>query len=884
MKKTFLLIIYFCITANTFAAHISGGELFYKYLGPGSAPNTNKYQLTLRIFRDCSADGPNVAPMPASLYISLFDNTNDARLSDNLISRSFSNDSRIEKQDYSCINSRPEVCYDIGYYILQVDLPINAKGYTASFQTCCRVGGINNILNNFNSQNGAPGVTYVARISGTDLLGPTEKNSSPTFKIKDTALVCAGNYFTLDFGAVDTDGPNGDSLSYSFCSAYGSDPSITDASTVPGGGLSGGEFPFLQYNTTPGYSGTQPMGPPVTINPLTGLISGIAPATTGRYVINVCITEWRNGKIVGYHRKDFNVKTAACNTLTAALNPGYITCNGYDLTFSNLGTSTSGSLFFWDFGDPNSGAANTSTDPNPLHTYSDTGIFKLKLKISTAAGCTDSATSLVKVYPGFFPAATYSGKCKNTPIQFTDLSTTKYGVINSWSWNFGDPSTNADTSHLKNPVYTYTTAANYSATLTVTSNKGCIGSIPLPVSITDKPELSTTNDTLICVIDTLQLNAIGTGTFFWTPAYNINNQNTASPLVSPKVPTTYYVTLTDPFGCSAVDSVFVDVTPQVTIKVSNDTTICLSDTVRLNTISNALKFQWNPSIYLSSDTSRSTLTAPLTDITYVVTGTVGSCKAKDSVKIKTVPYPNAKAFPDTAICLGSSAQLFATGGSIYRWSPSFFLNNANIPNPVASPDRTIRYIVTVTDVLGCPKPKYDTADISVFRVIADAEPRDTSVVVNQPLQLHATGGVLYVWTPVTGLNDPNIADPIAMITKDIQYVVKVSNNIGCFARDTINVRVYDVIPGLYVPNAFTPDGDGRNDIFKPIAVGIKQINYFRVYNRWGQLVFLTNQINKGWDGTFKGKPQDAAAYVWMVEGVDYTGRVINQKGSVVLIR
>ncbi|MEO5783390.1 MAG: gliding motility-associated C-terminal domain-containing protein, partial [Ginsengibacter sp.] len=232
----------------------------------------------------------------------------------------------------------------------------------------------------------------------------------------------------------------------------------------------------------------------------------------------------------------------------------------------------------------------------------------------------------------------------------------------------------------------------------------------------------------------------------------------------------------------------------------------------------------------------------------------------------------------------NSIQFNESGGSMYTWSPAFFLNNPNIPNPIANPDRSIRYIVTITDTLGCPKPSFDTVVVIVQKVIADAGPRDTTIVVNQPLQLNASGGQFYLWIPSTGLNNNAIANPVAILNDNIQYVVTVSTAAGCFATDTINVTVYKIPAGLYIPNAFTPNGDGLNDVFRPIALGIKQIHYFKIYNRWGQLMFSTTQQNQGWDGTFKSKPQDAGVFVWIVEGVDYLGNKITQKGTVTLIR
>jgi gliding motility-associated-like protein len=207
---------------------------------------------------------------------------------------------------------------------------------------------------------------------------------------------------------------------------------------------------------------------------------------------------------------------------------------------------------------------------------------------------------------------------------------------------------------------------------------------------------------------------------------------------------------------------------------------------------------------------------------------------------------------------------------------------------VASPDRNIRYVVTIRDTLSCPKPVFDTVVVQVQKVTADAGPRDTSIVLNQLLQLNGTGGQFYLWSPSTGLDNPAIATPVANISDNIDYILTVSTSAGCFATDTISVKVYKVVPGIYVPNVFTPNGDGKNDVFRPIAIGMKQINYFKVFNRWGVMVYSSKEALYeaaiGWDGNYRGRPQDPAVFVWIVEGVDYLDKKIVQKGTVTLIR
>ncbi|RYZ44752.1 MAG: hypothetical protein EOP49_26505, partial [Sphingobacteriales bacterium] len=136
--------------------------------------------------------------------------------------------------------------------------------------------------------------------------------------------------------------------------------------------------------------------------------------------------------------------------------------------------------------------------------------------------------------------------------------------------------------------------------------------------------------------------------------------------------------------------------------------------------------------------------------------------------------------------------------------------------------------------------------------------------------------------PETGLNITSKSNPVAVIDRNISYVLRAFTADGCFDLDTINVQVFQTQPDIFVPNAFAPDG--RNRELKPKAVGISTLHFFRVYNRWGQVVFQTTQFNKGWDGNVNGVRQANGTYVWMVSGTDYTGKIVSRKGTAVLIR
>ena len=138
------------------------------------------------------------------------------------------------------------------------------------------------------------------------------------------------------------------------------------------------------------------------------------------------------------------------------------------------------------------------------------------------------------------------------------------------------------------------------------------------------------------------------------------------------------------------------------------------------------------------------------------------------------------------------------------------------------------------------------------------------------------------------MNNTDIPDPVANFVSEVNdkitYSVKVSTPEGCFAYDTMNVKVFRTAPDIFVADAFTPNNDGLNDVFRATPVGIKQFDYIKIFNRWGQIMFSSNTSESGWDGTFKGKEQASDTFVWMARGTDYLGRVIEKKGTLLLIR
>ena len=1106
MKKYLLLIsLSIVCIQDVSATHTKGGWMYYEYLGPGLIdPAKLRYKIGLNLYINCAST--LIEPTwnfsffnGAAPYAFIQDITVNA-------APDYSISGCTLASCYPCLSTVPDRCYKIINYETIVELAPTPDGYIISKQRCCRIAGISNLVPPTDNL----GATFTIKIPGTSSGFNAPQNTSPKFIFNDTAVVCGDNPFVMNFTATDADA---DSLAYSFTGAYtGADATNSNPGTAAAP-------PYATVPYQPPYSGVQPLGSAVTIDPVTGVISGTAPPP-GEYVVCVLVKEYRNGAYIAESRKELHLKVAFCTPLHADPNFTPITCDGFTVNFTD-NSSGNPTTHLWNFGDPASGINNTSNLPNPTHTFTAAGIFNVKLVVSLAGQCIDSITKPLGVFPGFFPGfITSAPLCIGQPVQFTDTTKTNYGVVDSWRWDFGDPATLGDTSHIATPVYTYNPAGTYTVQLIVTNSKGCQKTINVPININDvplinvfprdsgycgldtlqltgtgtgnfnwtpnyniigantatpmvypatttryyaqltnavgcknydsldvrpkfdlanfiagptiiceedtvtltgtsnyfnniawqwgppgtiespnnditrvypittttymlttrwgnncvvskthtinviplahpnagpdtyvcpgnqnsvqlnasggntyswtpttglsnpnianpiasplvpttytvavgvtgcsktrtddvfvnvglPPALTVMNDTLICDIDTLQVTTTGVGTYTWTPNYMISSLTSPNPFVSPNVPTMYHVRITDPVGCHTDDSIFVDVKIKVTIKAGPDTSMCGTDTIRLNLSSDALSFIWSPSTYLNSTTAMHPMTTPLTSITYYCIGNIGKCQNIDSVHIKVGQYPIANAGPDETICPGFSTQLHATGGSSYLWSPVTFLNNRSIPDPTcSSPFGNIRYVVTVSDTFGCPKAVRDTVWVMLYpKAVVDAGPSDTIVVEGEPLLLNAIGNGTYVWSPSLWLNYNNIANPISLPHGDISYQVVCTSPNGCLAKDIIKIKWFNVDPDIYVPTAWAPNGKNRE--LAPILRGMKQLNYFRIFNRFGEMVFETTQEGVGWDGNYKGRAQDVATFVWYAEGITYKGQVKKKKGYAVLIR
>ena len=294
-------------------------------------------------------------------------------------------------------------------------------------------------------------------------------------------------------------------------------------------------------------------------------------------------------------------------------------------------------------------------------------------------------------------------------------------------------------------------------------------------------------------------------------------------------------------------------------------------------------YTWTYSNYLGDSTAASTLAfVPQTSrYTIQIMDTSFCYRRFSSEVIVSVRHPQLLS-NDTDICIGFGQQLNIGGGVAYQWFPATGLSCTTCSNPIASPTTTTTYYGVIFDQYNCSDTVQTTITVHPLPYLNAG--RDTTITYGQPIQLYAfsPGGKYYLWDPIIGLNNANIPDPIANPPYTTTYVVNVIDTNQCYMKDTIKVTVRTDIP-VQVPSGFTPNHDGKNDVFKVANLSFQRVIEFRVFNRWGQEVY--NAVdNKGWDGTVSGKDQDAGVYQYIIRISYPDGHNESFKGDVTLVR
>ncbi len=415
-----------------------------------------------------------------------------------------------------------------------------------------------------------------------------------------------------------------------------------------------------------------------------------------------------------------------------------------------------------------------------------------------------------------------------------------------------------------------------------TDINGCSASDSISIIVNPRPNVLIFADPQICAGDTIPMYAVGGVFYEWAPTSGLSYPNNYATLAYPASTTTYTVTCTNAYGCSDTASHTIKVHPRPVATASEDLWVCPYEPVTLFA-DGGVYYSWQPTTGLSNATISSPVASVASSIVYTVTVTNSfSCSDTETVRLFVYPSLEAQAGHDTSICVGGWAQLHASGGHSYEWMPASSLNNAFIADPIASPTQTTIYKVVVQD-----QCMSDT--LKVFVVVqpppfVEAGP-DASTVAGYPITLTATADQgTYQWTPEAPLSCSSCLSTQALVYETTTFVITVTDSIGCTAADSIHVFVNCNDQIVFVPNVFTPNGDGINDRLYVRANGISDLIFFRLFDRWEKKLFETSSLSVGWDGTFNGKPVPAGTYLYEWQVRCLTGEVIHRFGNVTLLR
>ena len=569
--------------------------------------------------------------------------------------------------------------------------------------------------------------------------------------------------------------------------------------------------------------------------------------------------------------------------------------------------------------------------------------------VADSNGCVDTGSVLITVNP--LPVAVIS-VTKDT-LCFGESTQLSASGGTNYKWT---PALGLSDPDIANPVASPPYTINYS--LTVLDQNACSSDTTLLIVVNPLPSTYAGEDTAICWDDTIQLFATGADSFIWQGTRFVTCNDCPDPVIAPDVSTAYIVTGYNQYNCTLTDTVQVIVNPEPdAIQLSPDTIICAGDSARLR-VSGGAYYQWVTNPDLSCLSCDNPVASPAVSTVYTVQGfTDKGCYRFYNVRVDVRPLPVVTITPDTGVCLALSLGLEASGGLNYLWWPDMEISNANIPNPVITPTQSRYYHVEVSDELGC-----FTRDSVYVEVYIPMDPNarpDTIICEYQDLVLHAENGVSYNWSPAGPLDDPTIADPSLIPSQTQTFVVEIVDSNGCYNSDTILVEVkpspvigasddiyiyfgskttltvegaarYEwspriaivdsgnnfitvqpedtvlyyvtgfnefncftidsvlVIPvpylELYIPNAFTPNGDGKNDWFSIGANDLFELLHLKVFDRWGNLVFSTNDPMQGWDGSMGGRPMPMGTYIYILEVRDQVGNLSQRQGNFILIR
>jgi len=786
----FLYIISLFAFKNLQATHILGGEISYICNGG------NSITITLNLYYDCNSstgvesqakifirdmNGNYITPFSEPNNYIILPKTDEIDLSPNF--------------NPECLTNIPNICRTKVVHTKTLNINPVAGGFDLMYQRCCRPSGLDNITS------GGVGSTYIIHVPHSP--GSECDNSSPVFNEDPPVIIGAEFLQSFDYSATDADG---DQLVYTLCYPLtGAEGTCNDL-----GSAGCPDFPFNinPVNWINGYSLNNQLGGLPVFNVSNMGIVNCKPSSTGSFVTAVCVEEYRNGVLLSVTKRDFTFVIAEVESINTELSNGILNpdgtinlyeCNDLEVEFHN--SSVGADSYFWNFGDPASGALNTSTSHTPSHTYPATGNYEVML-IAYSGICNDTAIIHLTIRPGFESNFNYEGTiCAGLPIQFYDLTEENFGNIISWLWDFGDAQ-----SMDQNPIRIFENSGPQTVSLTVTTNTGCVLQTTQSINISGGPAVNLAAEDVICEGDTYMLNATidsSADSFSWSPASGLSSTSIANPLVDIDTTSIYTLSATDATGCITTEEI---------------------------------------TLYYYQ--------------------------------------PIDLALEDRTLCEGEDTQVFLTNVTQASWSPEEGIDDANSLSPVFSPAVTTTFTVVASNDCFQGTDSFVLTISVIGQVNAGA---DATLFAGESITLNGSANPPFHWEPAIGLSDPSLLNPIANPAVTTTYTLISGDDGDCENSDEVVISV-DSEAHIYIPTAFSPNGDGANDILRFTTRGIKEILEFSIYDRWGKRIFSSTSGDPGWNGLLGAATCEVGIYVYYIRAIDYLDNSTIQKGNVTLIR
>ncbi|HRN79454.1 MAG TPA: PKD domain-containing protein [Ferruginibacter sp.] len=569
-------------------------------------------------------------------------------------------------------------------------------------------------------------------------------------------------------------------------------------------------------------------------------------------------------------------------------------CDPLTVTFT--ATTLDRVSFVWDFNDGNT---MSTVDSVVTHTYTRPGFYVPKMILRDAGGCiipiTGPDTIWVKGVDASFTQNIFA-VCDSGSVQFNNTSVASEPITN-YTWNFGDGQAAAS----EHPQHVFNTPGMFTVQLNVTTQSGCTASaqstVPVTVAVTPRPVITQSENgcTPLTASFGASLEIPDTTAITWL--WNFGNGSTATQTnvtgIDYTQSGTYTVRLaaTNVHGCTGNTTSNISAYAIPVVSAGAGSIVCFGTPKQLNA-TGASTYVWTPATDLSCTDCPDPLVSPAAAVTYTVVGTSAEgCVDSAQISLE-VAYPFTMEYSRRdSICEGGSERIFASGAHSYTWYPSTGLSNPNVANPIASPVATTMYMVVGRDDKNC------FTDTAYVPMIVFPKPRvfagnDRTVNVGQIIDLIpeiSSDVTEVIWSPTGSIFRSDYPSITVRPRETTTYRVEVKNPGGCMASDDLTVYVICNGGNVYIPNTFSPNSDGNNDIFYPRGTGLFRIKSAKIFNRWGEIVyqrndFMANDASAGWDGTYKGQKLTPDVFVYVIEILCDNNQLLPFKGNVTLIR